>query len=104
MSIDRRRFSLRFMYSLRIRSVAQHPAREVVEGTKDQRTFENKPSIIPPFTIRNWNLTESVGIDSKLPVAIVAKMVAPWNFNCIRCDFSLTKFNKKDTPTEVMRQ
>ena len=104
LSLERRRFFFGFMYSLRIRSVVQHPARKAEEGTNYQRTFESKPSIIPPFVMRNRIMAESFGLDSNTPVTSIPQTVAPWDYNCICCDLSLTKLNKKDTPTEVWRQ
>lgn len=98
-SLDRRRFSLNAEQP----SVVRHSAQEAVKGTRYQRTFQNKPSLIPPFVMRNKNWAHSIGIDCNLSVASVPKTVAPWHYNCTDCDFSLTKFNK-DTPKEVVRQ
>lgn len=49
LSLEYRRFSLGFMYSVRVRSVAEHPVRDNIETIKFQRTFENKPSTVPLF-------------------------------------------------------
>lgn len=75
--LERRRFPLGFMYSLRIRPLDQHPAQEAVNGTRYQRTFENKPTVIPPFVRRYRNWEYSIRIDSNLSVASVLKTVTP---------------------------
>lgn len=103
-SLDNRRFALGLMYSLRIRSVPEHPARDNVENTKFQKTFQNKPSFAPPFSMRTRASAESVGMDSKPAVVQYSLQVAPWDYCHIQCDFTLTKYSKKDTPNDVMRQ
>lgn len=103
LSLEKRRFSLGFMYALRIRSVPQHPCRGVLEQSRFERTFLNKPSIIPPFSMRNKSEAVSAGLDINLPVASVLRTIAPWQ--CLPVvDLSLTQYNKKDTPHEVLRQ
>ena len=59
LSLENRRFSLGFMYSLRVRSVPQHPTLDIVENTRFERTFESKPSVIPPS---QWG----IGVQQKM--------------------------------------
>ena len=103
-SLEKRGFVLGFVYALRIRSIPQHPTRTNAEKTRFERTFQNKPSIVPPFSKRITDAAAAMGIDPKPPVAQVSPAVAPWEYVLIRCDFTLTMHNKKDTPPEVMRQ
>lgn len=104
LSLEYRRFSLGFMYSVRVRSVAEHPVRDNIETIKFQRTFENKPSTVPPFSMRNNTAAQSVGMDAKPQLVQYPPEIAPWN-NCqIHCDLTLTKYNKKNVPQEVIRQ
>lgn len=103
-SLEKRRFALGFMYSLRVRSVPLHPALESVEKIKFERTFQNKPSIVPPFALRHAKAAEYFDLDPKLPVTKYRSSAAPWEYSFINCNFTLTNHRKKDTPDEVLRQ
>ena len=103
-SLEKRRFALGFMYSLRVRSVPLHPAHDPVVKIRFQRTFQNKPSFVPPFALRNTTAAELFGLEPKPCVTQHRNTVAPWDYSLIYCDFTLTKHCKKDTPDEVLRQ
>lgn len=100
-SLESRRFALGFMYSIRVRSVPQHPTRDNLENIRFQRTFENKPAVVPPFAIRNMNYAGSVELDPRPPVVQCLTTIALWDYHIINCDLTLTKHSKKDTPNEL---
>lgn len=102
--LENRRFSLGFMYSLRTQSIFQHPTRHAVIGTRFEKTFNNKPSIVRPFSMRYGETAASFDLDTKAPVAQVLNSIAPWDYSHIYCDFTMTVHNKKDTPNAVLQQ
>lgn len=66
--LEKRRFALEFMYSLRIRAVPLHPAHDSVVEIKFQKSSQNKPpSFFPPFALKNNTAAELFGLDSKPP-------------------------------------
>lgn len=103
LSLEYRRFSLGFMYPVRVRSVAEYPGRDNIETIKFQRTFQNKPSIVPPFSMGNNAATQSVGMDAMPQLVHYPPDIAPWNCH-IHCDLALINCNKKDVPQEVIKQ
>lgn len=104
MSLEKRRDVLGLMYSLRIRSVVQHPCRELVEGTRFERTFQSKPAVKPPFSLRNKTAAASANLQTNPPVAQLLGTVAPWEHGLLITDLSLTEYTKKNTPPEVLKQ
>ncbi|KAM7307276.1 uncharacterized protein ISCGN_010912 [Ixodes scapularis] len=99
-SLEKRRFELGFMYSLRIRYVPGHPTLGCIEQIHYEQTFINKPSFVPPVAMRIRSSAESGKLDVLPSVVQCLGSVASWNLMPIHCELKLTKYNKKETPNE----
>lgn len=51
-SLEKRREGLGLTYFLRMRSVSQRPCREQVERTRFEQTFQSKPTVKPPLSVK----------------------------------------------------
>lgn len=103
-SLEMRRFYLGTSYALRVRSYPQHPALPCVQSTRYRQLFLSKPNSIKPFCMRAEGSTELFGFsEHNIPLSECGKRVPPWqppiSYNC-----SLTKYNKRETPTIMLRQ
>lgn len=103
-SLKRRRFYLSTLYGLRVRSYSQHPALPSVKGTRFKQLFLNKPTVTRPFSLRILDDVEFHDFTHyNSPLVESSNRIPPWQ-QPPKCDLSLTRYNKRDTPSTVLQQ
>lgn len=103
-SLQRRRFYASALYALRLRGYPQHPALPSVQNTRFRQLFINKPSVVPPFSLRISQEMEHYHFTQySLSVVEAGKCPPPWQVP-LPYDDSLTKLNKRDTSAVVLQQ
>lgn len=100
-----RRMMLMCSYVLKIRSLPKHICYPVVTKCKSRTLFNNKPQSIRPLLLRFEEICQEIEIIDALPeIAPRHDPLPPWYNLPAVCDFTLTRFQKTQTPHEHILQ
>lgn len=103
-ALERRRFYLSVLYALRVRSFPQHPVFPVVNQMRFRQLFLNKPSVVPPFSMRIIQQIKLFGFEQYFSQIFESSTrIPPWQ-PAVKHNISLTRYNKHDTPNVVLQQ
>lgn len=103
-SLQRRRCYLSILYTLKIKSYPQHPTLRSIQSTRFQQLFVNRPSVVRPFSMRVLQYEELNGFSyNDSWILESGDESAPWQSQP-KYNYSLTKYNKRDTSPLVLQQ
>lgn len=104
-SLNKRRVLLGNMYIMRILSCTTHPCRQLFLKPRFETLFTNKPRTIPTMFFRYRILNEALDFYVDDTMLVTHRTgYAPWEYRKPQCDFSLLKYNKHNTPKELLQQ
>ena len=100
-----RRTMLTYSYVLKIRSMPNHLCHPIVNQCPSRTLFISKPQTIRPLLLRVEEKCQELNIQDTLPkIAHRPNALPPWYCLPSVCDFTLTQFQKKQTPREHILQ
>lgn len=102
-SLERRRNYLSILYALKVKSYRHNPALSCVQDTRLGQLFTSRPSVVRPFSMRVLQYQEFYNFSYDSCILESSEETAPWQ-SLPEYNFSLTKFNKKDTSPLVLQQ
>ena len=102
-SLYLRREKLALQYALKLKSNPSNPTYKCVFHHQLQDLFLAKPSVIPPFGIRNREAIEDLNIDLGQIAKFAFARTPPWTYEPVFVDWRMSYNCKDETSPTVFR-